>query len=89
MHPLLVLLSGDVGIAIQRAIRERGEPWARKLAAREFDVEEPERLPGYFERLRALSLEVLRGWPFERLDLDTTAAACASCEAVLADRLAR
>ena len=88
LAPLLVFVKGDVMLALERALEERGEKWARDLAARRCGSNGPADLRAYFEDLQAVALDILDGWPFPALVLDTTASDRGACESAITEWLA-
>ncbi len=87
LNPILIFLHGDLRIALNRAIENRGVKWAESLAAERCGDENPASLIAYFEKLRNVSDAILSDWPYERLDLETVSRDSESCRAEITAHL--
>jgi hypothetical protein len=69
---VVIHVHGDVRIALERAIAERGHHWAEDLAARRTGRGDVDALIHYFERLQATTAELLASWALPLHSIDTT-----------------
>ena len=63
---------GDTEILLTRAIKDRGENWARSLAQERCTSDDIQDLITYFNEMREVANELLAEWQFKKVVLDTT-----------------
>ncbi len=72
LNPIQIFLTGDTKIFLKRAIKDRGENWARSLAQERCNSDNIRDLIAYFNKMAEVASELLAEWPFEKIVLDTT-----------------
>ena len=80
LNPTLIYLTGDLEVALDRAIETRGKNWVKSLARERCDDDNPASLLDYFSKIRTVSDALLAQWPFARLTLDTVSTDQKSCQ---------
>ena len=71
LNPVQIFLTGDVEIFLKRAIKDRGENWARHLAQERCNSDDIRDLITYFNKMKEVASELLAEWPFKKIVLDT------------------
>ena len=71
LNPIQIFLTGDTEIFLKRAIKDRGENWARNLAQERCNSDDIQDLITYFNEMREGTNELLAEWPFKKIVLDT------------------
>ena len=71
LNPIQIFLAGDTEIFLERAIRDRGENWARRLAQERCNSDDIRDLIVYFNEMKEVAFELLAQWPFKKIVLDT------------------
>ena len=72
LNSIQIFLTGDTEIFLKRAIKDRGENWARRLAQERCTSDDIQDLITYFNKMREIASELLAESPFEKIVLDTT-----------------
>ena len=72
LNPIQIFLTGDTEIFLKRAITDRGENWATRLAQERCNSDNIRDLITYFNEMGEVASELLAEWPFEKIVLDTT-----------------
>jgi DNA polymerase III delta prime subunit len=72
LNPLLILLVGDLGIGLDRAVKDRGAEWALSLAAERTGVRDIEALRKYLETIRGTAERMLIHWRYDLVQVDST-----------------
>ena len=72
LNPIQIFLTGDTEIFLKRAIKDRGENWARSLAQERCNSDDIRDLITYFNKMAEVASELLAEWPFKKIVLDTT-----------------
>ena len=72
LNPIQIFLTGDTEIFLKRAIIDRGENWARRLAQERCNSNDFLHLITYFNEMKEVAFELLAEWPFQKIVLDTT-----------------
>ena len=72
LNPIQIFLTGDTEIFLKRAIKDRGENWARSLAQERCNSDSIRDLIAYFNKMAEVASELLAEWPFKKIVLDTT-----------------
>ena len=72
LSPIQIFLTGDTDIFLTRAIKDRGENWARSLAQERCNSDNIRDLIIYFNEMGEVACDLLTEWPFEKIVLDTT-----------------
>ena len=72
LNPIQIFLTGDTEICLTRAIKDRGEDWARRLAQERCNSNNSRDLIAYFDEMREIASELLAEWPLKKIVLDTT-----------------
>ena len=67
----LVVVEGNLALALERAISDRGREWATELARHRTGSDDLDELLAYFAKLRAATHAMLPAWPGPQLRLDT------------------
>lgn len=86
--PLLVFLTGDIDVSFERAVVRRGRQWAENMAQERDKEAGVEGLVRASAKRRATAVELLAEWPYEKLEIDTTAGDWSAYEQVILDHLA-
>ena len=79
LNPIQIFLTGDTEIFLKRAIKDRGEDWARRLAQERCNSDDIRDLITYFNEMKEVAFELLSEWPFEKIVLDTTEHDLSTC----------
>ena len=79
LESTLVFISGDIEIFLARAIEDRGKEWARSLARKRCDSEDPDDLLTYFDEMRKVAVEIVENWPYRKLKVDTASTDIDTC----------
>ena len=72
LNPIQIFLTGDTEIFLKRAIADRGENWAMRLAQERCNSDNIRDLITYFNKMGEVASELLAEWPFKHIVLDTT-----------------
>ena len=72
LNPIQIFLTGDTEIFLKRAIKNRGENWARRLAQERCNSDDIQDLITYFNEMKEIAFELMTKWPFKQIVLDTT-----------------
>ena len=72
LNPIQIFLTGDTEIFLERAIKDRGEGWAKRLAHERCSSDDIRDLITYFNEMKEVAIELLAEWPFKQIVLDTT-----------------
>ena len=72
LNPIQIFLTGDTEIFLKRAIADRGENWAKRLAQERCNSDDIQDLITYFNEMKEVAFELLAEWPFKKTVLDTT-----------------
>ena len=72
LNPTQIFLTGDKEIFLKRAVKDRGENWARRLAQERCNSDDIQDLITYFNEIGEVAFELLAEWPFKQIVLDTT-----------------
>ena len=72
LSPIQIFLTGDTEIFLTRAIKDRGENWAKYLAQERCNSDDIRDLIVYFNEMKEVACELLAEWPFKKIVLDTT-----------------
>jgi thymidylate kinase len=79
LNPIQIFLTGDTEIFLKRAIKDRGENWARNLAQERCTSDDIQDLITYFNKMAEVASELLAESPFEKIVLDTTKHSLPTC----------
>ena len=79
LNPIQIFLTGDTEIFLKRAIKDRGENWARRLAQERCNSDDIRDLITYFNEMGEVASELLAEWPFKQIVLDTTERDLTTC----------
>ena len=71
LNPIQIFLTGDTEVFLKRAIKDRGEDWARRLAQERCNSDDIRDLITYFNEMEEVAFELLTEWPFRQIVLDT------------------
>ena len=72
LNPIQIFLTGDTKTFLERAIKDRGENWARHLTQERCNSDDIRDLITYFNEMGEVASELLTEWPFKQIVLDTT-----------------
>ena len=72
LNPIQIFLTGDTETFLERAIKDRGENWARRLTQERCNSDDIRDLITYFNEMGEVASELLAEWPFKQIVLDTT-----------------
>ena len=72
LNPIQIFLTGDTEIFLKRAITDRGENWAIRLAQERCNSNDLRHLIAYFNEMKEVAFELLAEWQFKKIVLDTT-----------------
>lgn len=78
-NPIQIFLTGDTETFLKRAIRDRGEDWAKRLAHERCSSDDIRDLITYFNEMKEVAIELLAEWPFKQIVLDTTKHDLSTC----------
>ena len=79
LNPIQIFLTGDTEICLKRAIKDRGENWARRLTQERCNSDDIRDLIAYFNEMREIASELLAKWPLKKIVLDTTKFDLSTC----------
>ena len=79
LNPIQIFLTGDTEIFLTRAIKDRGENWARSLAQERCNSDDLQDLIAYFNKMGEVASELLAEWPFKKIVLDTAKYDLSTC----------
>ncbi len=79
LNPIQIFLTGDTEAFLERAIKDRGEGWAKRLAHERCNSDDIRDLIAYFNEMKEVAIELLAEWPFEQIVLDTTKHDLSTC----------
>ncbi|MCY3788207.1 MAG: hypothetical protein OXH63_05410 [Gemmatimonadetes bacterium] len=71
LNPIQIFLTGDTEIFLKRAVKDRGEKWARSLTQERCNSDDIRDLIAYFNEMGEAAFELLAEWPFKQIVLDT------------------
>ena len=72
LNPIQIFLTGDTETFLERAIKDRGENWARRLTQERCNSDDIRDLITYFNEMGEVASELLTEWQFKQIVLDTT-----------------
>ena len=72
LNPTQIFLTGDTEIFLKRAIKDRGENWAKYLAQERCNSDHIRDLITYFNEMKKVAFESLAEWQFQKIVIDTT-----------------
>ena len=72
LNPIQIFLTDDTETFLERAIKDRGENWARRLTQERCNSDDIRDLITYFNEMGEVASELLAEWPFKQIVLDTT-----------------
>ena len=72
LNPIQIFLTGDTETFLKRAIKDRGENWARRLTRERCNSDDIRDLITYFNEMGEVASELLTEWSFKQIVLDTT-----------------
>ena len=72
LNPIQIFLTGDTEIFLKRAMKGRGEDWARSLAQERCNSDDIQDLITYFNEMGEVAFKLLAEWQFKKVVLDTT-----------------
>ena len=72
LNPIQIFLTGDTEAFLKRAMKDRGENWARRLAQERCNSDDIRDLITYFNEMGEVASELLTEWSFKQIVLDTT-----------------
>ena len=72
LNPIQIFLTGDTETFLERAIKDRGENWARRLTQERCNSDDIRDLITYFNEMGEVAFELLAEWPFRKIAIDTT-----------------
>ena len=87
LSPIQIFLTGDTEIFLKRAVKDRGENWARRLAQERCNSDDIRDLITYFNEMGEAAFELLAEWPFKQIVLDTAKNDLPTCAAEVLRRL--
>ena len=87
LNPIQIFLRGDTEIFLKRAIKDRGENWARSLVQERCSSDDIRDLITYFNEMKEGAVELLAEWPFKKIVLDTTKYNLPTCAAEILKHL--
>ena len=79
LNPIQIFLTGDTETFLKRAIKDRGENWATRLAQERCNSDNMRDLITYFNEMGEVAFEFLAEWPFKKIVLDTTEHDLSTC----------
>ena len=79
LSPIQIFLTGDTEIFLKRAITDRGENWAIRLAQERCNSNDLRHLIAYFNEMKEVAFELLAEWQFKKIVLDTTKCDLPTC----------
>ena len=87
LNPIQIFLTGDTEIFLKRAVKDRGENWARRLAQERCNSDDIRELITYFNEMGEAAFELLAEWPFKQIVLDTAKNDLPTCAEEILRRL--
>lgn len=87
LNPIQIFLTGDTEIFLKRAIKDRGENWARSLAQERCNSDDIRDLITYFNEMGEVAFELSTEWPFRQIVLDTAKNDLPTCAEEILRRL--
>ncbi len=87
LNPIQIFLTGDTEILLTRAIKDRGENWAKSLAQERCNSDNIRDLITYFNQMGKVASELLTDWPFKQIVLDTTERDVPTCAKEILEQL--
>ena len=72
LNPIQIFLTGDTETFLKRAIKARGENWAKRLVQERCNSDDIRHLIAYFNEMKEVAFELLAEWQFKKIVLDTT-----------------
>lgn len=87
LNPIQIFLTGDTETFLKRAITDRGENWARRLAQERCNSDDIQDLITYFNEMKEVAFELLAEWQFKKIVLDTTKYDLPTCAEEIRRRL--
>ena len=87
LNPIYIFLTGDTKIFLKRAVKDRGEDWAKRLAQERCNSNNIRDLITYFNEMGKVACELLTEWPFQKIVLDTTKRDLPTCAAEILKHL--
>ena len=72
LNPIQIFLTGDTNTFLKRAITDRGENWAVRLAQERCNSDDIQDLITYFNEMKEVAFELLAEWQFQKIVIDTT-----------------
>ena len=87
LNPIQIFLTGDTETFLKRAIKDRGENWARRLTRERCNSDDIRDLITYFNQMREVAFKLLAEWPFKQIVLDTTEHNLPTCAKKILRRL--
>ena len=72
LNPIQIFLTDDTETFLERAIKDRGENWARRLTQERCNSDDIRDLITYFNEMGEVAFELLAEWPFRKIAIDTT-----------------
>ena len=79
LNPIQIFLTGDTEIFLKRAVKDRGEDWAKRLAQERCNSDDIRDLITYFNEMKEVAFELLAEWSFKKIVLDTTKYDLSAC----------
>ena len=87
LNPIQIFLTGDTETLLKRAIKDRGENWAKSLAQERCNSDDIRDLIAYFNEMREVASKLLAEWPFKKIVLDTTERDAPTCAKEILERI--
>ncbi len=87
LNPLLVIVEGDIHLALSRACKDRGDEWGYRLADARTGERSMESLLKFFEKLRTAMEEMLPFWKFTLVRVNTTSQSLDECLKMVLEEL--
>ena len=72
LNPIQIFLTGATETFLKRAVTDRGEDWAKRLAQERCNSDDIRDLITYFNEMKEVAFEFLAEWQFKKIVLDTT-----------------
>ena len=72
LNPILIIVEGDIELALSRAVADRGKLWALDKAEQRTDIREVSAYLGYLLKLRRAMEQNLASWPYKMVRVNTT-----------------
>ena len=87
LNPIQIFLTGDTEIFLKRAVKDRGEKWARSLTQERCNSDDIRDLITYFNEMGEAAFALLAEWPFKQIVLDTAKNDLLTCAEEILRRL--